>query len=68
MDLKAMHTALFHGYAVTGSDTGHSGDDLKFAVGHPVKIDDWAYRAIHVMTEAAKLAVRSYYGRLPEHA
>ena len=60
--------ALLRGYVVTGWDTGHSGGDLKFGVGHPVKIDDWAYRAIHVMTQTAKLVVRSYYGRLPEHA
>ena len=46
-----------------GSDTGHAGDDLKFAVGHPEKIDDWAWRAVHVMTETAKPILRSYYGR-----
>ena len=68
LDVRAMHAALLRGYVVTGSDTGHSGGDLKFGVGHPVKIDDWAYRAIHVMTQTAKLVVRSYYGRLPEHA
>ncbi len=68
MDVRAMHSALVQGYVVAGSDTGHSGGDLKFAVGHPAKIDDWAYRAVHVMTEAAKFIVRSYYGHLPEHA
>lgn len=68
MDLRSMRIGLLQGYAVTGSDTGHSGGDLKFAVRHPTKIDDWAYRAVHVMTEAAKLVARSYYGRLPERA
>ena len=68
MDLRAMRAALLRGYVVTSSDTGHSGGDLKFGVGHPIKIDDWAYRAVHVMTQAAKLVVRSYYGRLPDHA
>lgn len=68
MDFRAMRAALARGYAVTDSDTGHTGGDLKFGVGHPAKIDDWAYRAVHVMTQAAKLVVRSYYGRLPEHA
>ena len=43
-------------------------DDLKFGVGHPDKIDDWAYRAVHVMTENAKLIVRDYYGRLPQYS
>ena len=68
IDVRAMRTAISQGYAVTGSDTGHSGGDLKFGAGHPAKIDDWAYRAVHVMTEAAKIVLRSYYGRLPEHA
>ncbi len=68
MDVRAMRAALLRGYVVTGSDTGHSGGDLKFAIGHPVKIDDWAYRAVHVMTETAKLIVRSYYAHLPRHA
>src|SRR4051794_15815568 len=68
MDVRAMRAALLRGYVVTGSDTGHSGGDLKFAIGHPVRIDDWAYRAVHVMTETAKFIVRSYYGHLPHHA
>jgi len=68
MDVRAMRAALLQGYVVTGSDTGHSGGDLKFGLGHPVKIDDWAYRAVHVMTRTAKLVLRSYYAHLPEHA
>lgn len=64
----AMHTALREGYAVAGSDTGHTGSDLKFVVGHPAKVDDWAYRATHVMTESAKLMIRSFYGRFAQHS
>lgn len=63
IDHAAMERALRLGYAAGGSDTGHSGDDLKFAVGHPEKIDDWAWRAVHVMTETAKPILRGYYGR-----
>ncbi|MBV9038591.1 MAG: tannase/feruloyl esterase family alpha/beta hydrolase [Acidobacteriaceae bacterium] len=63
-----MRTALREGYAVAGSDTGHTGSDLKFAVGHPAKVDDWAYRAIHVITESAKLMIRSFYGRFAQHS
>jgi feruloyl esterase len=59
-----MESALRKGYAAAGSDTGHEGGDLKFALGHPEKIDDWGWRAVHTMTETAKLIVRSYYGRL----
>ncbi len=63
-----MEAALRKGYAAAGSDTGHSGGDLKFGVGHPEKIVDWAYRAVHLMTETAKLAVRSHYGRFPDQS
>lgn len=59
-----MESALRKGYATAGSDTGHAGGDLRFAVGHPEKIEDWGWRAVHVMTGTAKLVVRSYYGRL----
>src|SRR5579862_7160644 len=45
----AMATALRRGYAVASTDTGHAGDDMKFGQGHPEKVIDWAYRAIHVM-------------------
>jgi len=65
---RDMEMALGRGYATAGSNTGHQGDDLKFAVGHPEKINDWAFRAVHVMTDAANLIVRNYYGRFADHA
>ena len=68
LSYSTMANALNRGYATAGSDTGHVPDDLKFGVGHPDKIDDWAYRAVHVMTETAKLIVRDYYGRLPQYS
>ncbi len=68
LDFAAMQRALAGGYAVAGSDTGHSGDDLKFAVGHPARIDDWGWRAVHVMTDTAKLIVRANYGRFADHS
>lgn len=65
---RDMETALERSYATAGSNTGHDGDDLKFAIGRPEKINDWAFRAVHVMTDAAKLIVRDYYGRFADHA
>jgi feruloyl esterase len=64
----AMATALRSGYATASTDTGHSGDDLKFGQDHPEKVVDWAYRAIHVTAEAAKLIVRDHTGRFPDHS
>src|SRR4051794_25697797 len=64
----AMATALRRGYATASTDTGHAGEDTKFGEGHPEKVIDWAYRAIHVTAAAAKLIVRDHAGRLPEHS
>jgi feruloyl esterase len=68
LSVAEMEARLRKGYAVAGSDSGHDGGDLKFGLGHPEKIRDWGDRAVHVMTETAKVVVRSYYGRLSEHS
>jgi len=64
----AMAAALGRGYATASTDTGHTGGDLKFGEGHPEKIVDWAYRSIHLMTEAAKVIVRNHAGRFPDRS
>ena len=68
LDYPAMADGLRSGYAVVATDQGHTGDDLRFVVGHPEKVIDWADRAIHVMTATAKLVVRAGLGRLPDFA
>jgi feruloyl esterase len=64
----ALANALQRGFATASTDTGHSGEDLKFSAGHPEKIVDWGYRSIHIMTESAKLIVRGYMGIFPKHS
>jgi feruloyl esterase len=64
----AMSAAVARGYAAVGTDTGHTGDQMDFGIGHPEKITDWAYRAVHVMTDVAKIVIRSHQGRLPERS
>jgi len=64
----SMAAGLRRGYAVVSTDTGHAGDDMKFGQGHPEKVIDWAYRSIHVMTDAAKLIVRDAQGRFADRA
>jgi feruloyl esterase len=68
MSYADMRSALQHGYATAGSNTGHEGGDLNFGAGHPEKIKDWAYRAVHVMTEIAKHVVSAYYERSAAHS
>ncbi|HWY47848.1 MAG TPA: tannase/feruloyl esterase family alpha/beta hydrolase [Bryobacteraceae bacterium] len=68
MSYGTMAAALNHGYATAGSDTGHEGGDLSFGIGHPEKINDWAFRAVHVMTDTAKVIIRDYYSRFPQYS
>ncbi len=68
LDYAAMAGALRQGYATASHDTGHSGGDLKFGQGHPEKLVDYAYRAVHVMTETSKLLIRAHTGRFAERS
>jgi feruloyl esterase len=61
-----MAKALADGYATAGHDTGHAGSDLHFGLGHPEKVADYAFRAVHVMTTTAKLVVREHLGRFAD--
>ncbi len=61
----ALGAALSGGYATAGTDTGHTGNDARFAVGHPEKLVDYGYRAVHEMTIAAKEIVAAFYGSRP---
>jgi len=58
------------GYAMAGTDTGHSGDATyaNWALGHPEKVADFGYRGIHEMTRVAKAAVKAYYSKDPQHS
>ncbi|MEO6726929.1 MAG: tannase/feruloyl esterase family alpha/beta hydrolase, partial [Blastocatellia bacterium] len=60
--------ALARGYATASTDTGHSGSDASWALGHPEKIVDYGHRAIHEMTEKAKLIINAFYGDGPKHS
>ena len=64
----AMAAALAEGYATSSTDTGHKGPNAEFAPGHPEKMIDYGYRAVHEMTIAAKLLVSARYGRGPRLA
>ncbi len=65
-----MGSAVSAGYAVVASDTGHRGaaTDARWAAGHPEKVIDFGYRAVHETTERAKALVRAFYGRPAQRA
>src|SRR5206468_3573687 len=56
------------GYAGAGTDTGHVGGNADFVAGHPEKLIDFAYRAIHEMTVAAKALAAARYDARPARA
>jgi feruloyl esterase len=71
-----MAMGLHRGYAVVTSDLGHSNKtqerqagfnvgSAEFAVGTDVTVDDFAWRATHEMTVAAKKLVKLHYGAGP---
>jgi feruloyl esterase len=61
----AMATALNEGYATASTDTGHKGGNANFAIGHPEKVVDFAYRAVHESTVKAKAIMTTFYDRGP---
>ncbi len=66
-----MREALRRGYATAGTDTGHSaadGPNGMFALGHPEKLVDFAYRAIHEMTVQSKAVIEQAYGAAAEYS
>jgi feruloyl esterase len=61
----ALAAALSAGYATASTDTGHAGNSAEFALGHPEKVVDIGYRAVHEMTIKAKTIIEAYYGTAP---
>lgn len=60
----ALAGQLNRGYATASTDTGHaSGNDESWALGHPEKLIDWSYRAVHETTVDSKLIVQAFYGK-----
>ena len=64
----AMADALRRGYATSSTDTGHVGGSASFALGHPEKLIDFAYRSEHEMTVKAKAIVNAFYGSAPKYS
>jgi feruloyl esterase len=61
-----MVVALGSGYATASTDTGHEGNSGAFGFGHPEKLTDYSYRAVHEMTVLAKAIINSFYGTAPK--
>jgi len=68
IDYAGLAASVLEGYATAGTDTGHIGGQGSFALGHPEKVKDFGWRAIHEMTLEAKQIAATFYGNAPTHS
>ena len=62
---------VLRGYATAATDDGHVSNsvfDATWALGHPEKVVDFSYRAVHETADKAKLIIDAYYGVHPAHS
>jgi feruloyl esterase len=63
-----MAAALREGYATASTDTGHEGGNGMFALGHPEKIVDFGWRAVHETVVKSKELIQAYYGQSSKYS
>jgi feruloyl esterase len=62
---------LRRGYVVAATDNGHDATKTPqgtFAVGHPEKVIDFGYRAVHDTAQQAKAIATAFYGTPPSRS
>ncbi len=65
---------LARGYAVSATDDGHqtaanaADPSASWAIGHPEKLIDFGYRALHETAVLSKIILDAYYGKPAVHA
>jgi feruloyl esterase len=62
----AIAGGLRRGYATASNDTGHKGGSAAFTLGHPEKLLDFGYRAMHEMAVHSKAIIQAFYRRGPQ--
>jgi hypothetical protein len=69
-DVAELGELMSKGYTAAATDTGHQASfiDASWALGHPEKVIDFGYRAIHEMTRVAKVITQQFYGSAPAHS
>ena len=53
---------------MASTDTGHEGGNGMFALGHPEKIVDFAWRAVHETVVKSKALIAAFYGGNPKYS
>ena len=72
ISFSAMASSLKEGYATASTNTGHNaadgGGSGMFALGHPEKIIDFGYRALHETTVKAKAIITALHSKGPKYS
>jgi hypothetical protein len=70
ISFRDLAVAIRHGYAAASTDTGHRAPSMEgtWALGHPQKVIDFGYRAIHETAETSKALIRVFYGHGPDRS
>lgn len=70
INLLLLGNEMKKGFATAGTDDGHEGHatDGAWAVGHPEKVKDFGYRAVHETNAKAKKIIASFYDKPPAYA
>jgi len=68
IDYPGLAAAVAEGYASGGTDTGHVGGLPNFALGHPEKVKDFGWRAVHDMTVQSKAVATAFYAKPVAHS
>ncbi len=65
-----MQAEIIRHYAVAATDDGHTGagTDGSWAMGHPEKVIDFGYRAVHETSEHSKAIISAFYGKPAKYA
>jgi Tannase and feruloyl esterase len=72
INYRGMISTLGNGFAVASTDDGHTGagvlwTNAAWALGHPEKLVDYGYRAVHLTSLISKQVVLAYYRRIASH-
>ena len=73
VQLPAMIDPLNRGYASASTDDGHEAPGVGagaavWAVGHPEKLIDFGYRAVHETNLQSRAVIRAFYGQDPSRS
>jgi len=70
INLLTLGNEMKRGFASAGTDDGHEGQgtDASWALGHPEKIKDFGYRAVHETNVKAKQIVAAFYKKPARYA